>query len=226
MNMRLDKEAALRTYYEKREPRHLSITEFGHNIYPICLTASALDMPYKSYTGVETWYRGGDIAKNKLLSKLNAASKNNLLTPSTRFITHNSGITVHRDENGRWQEGSYTPYIPEEPGCEDEIVASNLFGDPDIAESTSLTRAIFAQMAEMVHPNGRIVLRETITPERIRPFSKTLLGEVGLKGYATYRTINSPLWKKLESIYDGGKAQPLSAKSLYIFLQKEVSASE
>lgn len=54
-----ENESNLIRYYENRDPQTLSVTEFGHNIYPICLTASALTSAYKRYTGIETWYRGG-----------------------------------------------------------------------------------------------------------------------------------------------------------------------
>ncbi len=228
MSTQLHREAALHTYYENRNPRSLSVTEFGHNIYPICLTANALTTPYERYTGIETWYRGGSEAKSRLEDKLRTVdgSKTDNYNRSIRFITHDSGITIHREGSDRWQEGSYTPYSSSELGHEDEVIASNLFGDPDIAESIALTQTLLAQMAEITRPNGLIVLRETITPERVRPFSKAFLGEIGLKGYMTYKTTDSPLWKRLESIYDGSKAKPLSAKSLYIFLQKSLSPDD
>lgn len=144
-----------------------------------------------------------------------------------RFITHDSGIAIHHSGDERWQEGSYTPYVTSEADSEDEVVASNLFGDPDVADSASITQAVLVQMSEIAHPDGLIVLRETITPERVRHvYNETFLGKVGLRSYLTYQAINSPLWKTLESLYDGGKAQPQSLESRYIFLKKNPSLKD
>lgn len=192
---------------DRAEADPFLMVEVGHGSYPVAYQQPQLTGD-RRYIGAETWM----VRRRDGLQGILAHA----VTP--RSVRNGTNITFVSDP--------INPLAELEAGIADEVVISNVFGDPLFARLGLGTAQLLSEAARLINYNGVIVVRETITPNKSR-VAETTVAQAGLKILEKVYDIvaRQRTWKALEEVYDGKakKVQP-ELGSVYHFLGKSAAA--
>lgn len=197
------------------------MVEIGHDSLPVAYQQPVSFIGDRAYIGIEAWLRDPIGVKRERVSELRNADKNK---QNIFYLAQDLGGAAVRDyeEGPSWYEGEYNPssLLPDEVA--DEILVSNVFGDPHIAFSRDSSLSLLTELGRLVSKNGIIVIRETITPQNVIHLTDDVFEEAGLVLSGLVDPINEDLWKKLELVYKGDPSYFYPVKKLdrYRFLSK------
>lgn len=206
-------------YLEQRraDPDFVMI-EFGHDLIPVAFQQPFEFNGRRAYIGIETWLR--EPLKDEAISNLYSSR----LDQNIFFIAHDLGGRVKWDDQkeGSWYEGQYATATVLPDLAAKEVFASNVFGDPHIADYPDRTSALLHELARLVSLQGQIVLRETVSPEKVRYLDEHLWQTVGLALDRVATPEDIQLWRALEDVFDGERRGELCPEpgSYYMFLSK------
>jgi hypothetical protein len=176
--------------------------EIGHSGGPAAYQQLGGFTDKRPYVGIEAWLRDPYRLTQKEIDKLatQADREQNIF-----YISHNLGGKVERDFHGgeyeSWYEGKYDPatLLPDE--CADEVFIGNVFSDPMVAYSKDRTASLLHEAARLTGKGGMVVMRETITPHRVRYVSEELVREAGLVLLGVINPDEAETWDKLEQVF-------------------------
>jgi hypothetical protein len=181
----------------------------------------------RAFIGVESWQRrhpAFDKLWSKKLSDLRKREGENII-----FIDHDTGFkSVNNYENaafginnGRYEEGMVETILPN--SAADEVFLSNVFGDRQVASGDNTT-LLLKEIFRLVDNEGKVVIRESLTPERslISIMNEEDLQRLGFKTEAKYCGDTDPVeWNKLESVFKSGQSSlGISTDCYYLILSK------
>lgn len=204
-------------YLESRSqnPNFIAV-EFGHREKPIAFSEATDFTGDRAYIGIEANLRNG----YGFMCLDDMVSESGLEDSNVFFIDH----VVGRIKSG-WDDveidGDYQAETILPPDIANEVFAGNVVCDPIVAHNEKRTNSFIEELARVVAPAGRIILRETITPKEIK-YLKSALAISGLSRVATI-TPQCKEWTQLEKVYDCDYDpfySCISKSSFYMFLQK------
>jgi hypothetical protein len=178
------------------------MVEIGHGGEPAAYCQPNLS-GQRAYVGVEAWLRDAQGKKREHLRSLEAKRPDQ----NVAFIDHNvdpdTTPPLPADPARMRHSRPYKPrtILPDEAA--DEVLFSNVFGDPHVADSSKRTANLLREARRLVDEEGIIVIRETITPESamLRLTDETL-EDTGLQSVARH-WYPSRRWQQLEKTYAG-----------------------
>ena len=139
-------------------------------------------------------------------------------------MSHNLGGTVKGrnadDPHASWYEGEYRTATNLPDGIADEVVLSNVIGDPLTAVKYEPLMNLLSEVARVMSDSGVAVIRETLTPELTILVSDEILHRAGLQVKAIYR-YGEAEWSALEAKYQVDKTTKISENAYYLILAKE-----
>lgn len=206
------------------------MVEIGHGGNPIAVHQEFKDK--RAYVGIESWQRrhpAFDKLWAETLSSIRQRKKENVF-----FLDQDTGIkSINSYENnsfginnGRYDENKVETAFPD--GTVDEVYLSNVFGDRQVASEQN-TKLLLKEVSRIVDKNGKIVIRESITPERslLNMDDYEDLKQAGLETKAKYYVDSDPKeWIILEKAYRGSHNPiGISPDSYYLILSKIPSNS-
>jgi hypothetical protein len=194
------------------------MVEFGHELIPVAHQQPFEFRGRRAYIGVEAWLR--EPCMDQAISKLRASQ----LGQNIFFITHNLGGAVQWDDSkeGSWYEGQYDATTELPALSAREVLASNVFGDPHIAEYPERTDALLRELARLADMKGKIIIRETVSPQNIKYLDEGLWHNAGLTLDTTVTPDYIQEWYALERIFNGEQGSSLyqEPESFYMLLSK------
>jgi len=197
-----------------------SVVELGHRECPVVYGLHNLQNG-RSYTGVEAWLRDPSGSVRSALTELQKFYSGT----NVRFLDIDVGGDINRDEESEDYGcfiGEYQAATPLPGNQADEVVVSNIFGDPHIAYRNGSSVTLLREIERLLKSDGLAVIRETTTPHRATwSFTPERIATAGLK--ETVRVMqNAPVWQLLETSFSGSSDIPFSpSDSFYAFLQKK-----
>jgi hypothetical protein len=212
----------LDTYLQERaENPSFVMVELGHGLYTLVDQQPHSFTGQQAYIGIETGLRGWDesLARDAMQARihLNAFFLVQDIGSGERFFNPTSA--------NEWYEGEYNAETILPAGAADEVVASNVFCDPMIGNSRRYTGALLDEMGRLVTDTGKVILRETLTPEYIRHIDEATLAHAGLRTTQRITALpDSDAWEKLELLYgtrSGLEDYRPDAQSHYLILEKD-----
>jgi len=203
-------------YLVEREARSsFLMIEIGHLENPVVTKQSNL-AGQRGYIGVESWLRDPLGLMKPRIIKLGQ----DLAGQNVAFMDNPlKCIAVSEDESSSNRlRGKYDPATLLPNRVADELIFSNVFGDPHIALRRGSTRKLLREAARLLDSAGKIIIRETITPHFADLGSKKLkrAGLVTLGECAIGRPANE--WAALEAVFNGDDQPRLSPLSFYTIL--------
>lgn len=211
----------------RAEQLDFAMVEFGHDTLPVAHLQPFAFTGQRLYVGLETWLRDDGCYKHEslLARKVEYAKDGNIF-----FLHHDVGSEVRRDEEGTWITGEYDPATALPTELADEVLLSNVFGDPHISCHSKKVGALLAEAARITKPGGCVVIREAITPTHSdHTLTEALIKDLGLVKSAVVKFADQTSeWAELEKLY---KAEPIDLypypqSSFYYFLQKQTPDDE
>ncbi len=222
---------------ERQTKSDLLVVEFGHGATPIARKDPDRFMGKSAYIGIEPMMRDTRGAQRQGVEEFKStiAPENNIF-----FLTHDLGGRVKQDSNGElWYEGEYHAETGLPSGVADEIVLSNVVGDPLVSSDSVRSMELLSEVSRVLADSGTVVVRDTYATQDFRHFNPDTLSQVGLEivggierkkdmfGNPEVLPANS-MWDKLEEIYSGekstivlnGKSMKIPTAGRYLFLQK------
>ena len=192
---------------DRAEADPFLMVEVGHGSYPVAYQQPQLTGD-RRYIGAETWM----VRRRDGLQGILAHA----VTP--RSVRNGTNITFVSDP--------INPLAELEAGIADEVVISNVFGDPLFEKSGIGTPQLLAEASRILKDTGIVVIRETRTPNKSR-LAQAAIEAAGLKTLEKVHDIVSQqrIWRALEELFDGRPdvVQP-APSSLYRFLGKSAAA--
>ncbi|HIA91892.1 TPA: hypothetical protein EYO12_02105 [Candidatus Saccharibacteria bacterium] len=179
-----------------------TVVEIGHGEHPIWINNPSFYETTAKYIGVESWLRCtkeiGDLLVKEALQ--HPAAK-------VGFQKINASLEV------------YDPTTELPSGLAHEVVLSNVFTDPQIADNSEHTQRLLQEVSRLLDPDtGIVVLRETLTPEIMNIDEFSLFADKAGLEVAGIEKNGGEFWLELERLYCasgyGGKRN-----SFYMFLQ-------
>lgn len=198
-----------------QNPDFLAV-EYGHREKPIAFSDGANFTGGRAYVGVEANLRNPFACLQNIIA--DSGKKGNHF-----FIDHDvGGRRSWRGLDDCDIEGDYNTETILPPGVADEVFAANVVTDPIVAQYEDRTKGFVAELARVVAPAGRVILRETITPSQ-GFYLQEALALSGLSKVGKVRPKDKE-WVELEKVYNC-EYDPLypciSKNSYYLFLQKD-----
>lgn|GEM_PF-3027672 len=211
-----------------KDPNFIMI-EIGHDSLPVAYQQPFEFRGKRAYIGLEAWLRDPIGVKKECIRELRETVENG---QNVFYMSYDTGGVIERDgyeeEGGySWYRGNYdtSSILPKEVA--QEVFISNVFCDPHIASSKERTTSLLSEAARVIDAGGIIVLRETITPEKVMHLNENLLKKLSLKIQKTIVPESLAEWELLETIY---KAEPYPVRpetgSYYMFLSKDSDNSD
>ena len=199
------------------------MVEIGHDAVPVAYQQPVPFTDRRVYIGIEAWLRNPYGNKPGFVQSLH--DQNNGQAQNIFYIHHPSHVAViHDEDNYSYLAGLYHKYtetiLPE--GVASEVFVSNVFCDPHIAYDRASTKALLTEAARLVKAGGRVVLRETITPNSVMHITDELFEECAVKVITKieYKTAGD-IWDLLETIYKGDPtSMPPHPDSYFYILQR------
>lgn len=153
---------------ERTEEDTFVMVEFGHDAHPIAYQQSVNLTGNRAYIGYEAWLRDPrSIKRSNLLQEHETSEARSLNIHYQTLALGGVARYVQEDGNNeRWLEGEYNPSTPLPDNSVEEVVLGNVFGDPDIAESSDRTIVLLEEANRIITNEGIIIIRETISPRR------------------------------------------------------------
>ncbi len=197
MSQQLEHLTGLDQYLHERDnnPDFLMI-EFGHGDTPVH-TLQPTFTGQRAYIGVESWMRDPDGKKRQYIDQI---------------------LRTREDQNVFFMESYQSELLPDD--IADEVVLSNVFGDPKVAHDADASVEILHTVSRLLHDTGRLVVRETLTPH-LAGRGLELAPSYGFRGPVWECGKNSRRWNMLEDRF--GSQQSLcgtNAGSFYAILSK------
>lgn len=198
------------------------MAEFGHYDIPVAFQQPEPFTGDRAAIGIETWFRDYHGKAREAVEKQRDADD---LEQNIFFLEYNAGLSMCYDSLGRIisSSGKFRPetVLPDE--AVDETFASNVFGDENMANSRENTLSMLGEMSRLTSEEGRIVIRETISP-RANPFlTKELFEESGLKLDLIIIQDATDDWERLEEVYNAENAgHAIMPFSFYMILSKDI----
>lgn len=202
-------------YLDRRaETTNFVVVELGHGAYPLVANQPRFFTGGHTYIGIEACMRSGK-AKGE---RRRADFQEHYDDVNATFLTHELGaVAVSSDEE---YEGEYKVETILGDGAGDEVVASNVFGDPYIAQDFNRTDQLLGEMSRLAS-SGMIILRETTTPWKV-VYVNDIAKHLGLKILAKVTPADALEWEQLELFYGTHKEWSRSnnpyPESHYLFL--------
>ena len=198
------------------------VVELGHRFTPIVLNNARRFDDESWYFGVETWIRDSGQESPLALNHWRTI----FADQNVEFVTHNPGGSTQKVSDGDTvsvkYRGEYDPTTILADEIADEVFLSNVFTDPMIARYQERTKALLGEAKRLMKPDGKLVLRETITPEIFR-FGAGVLAREGLELEEHYmRSDSGALWSTLEHSY--GDRERTTERSYYQFIGKSTQS--
>lgn len=199
------------------------MVEIGHGFYPLVDQQADLQ-GQRAYIGIEAGMRsvGGWQATEARSDDM----RRQYADRNAFFLTHDlgQGEVIEDFVTGDMQyRGEFKPETILPDGAADEIVASNVFCDPLIAYNFRYTTELLAEMARLISPMGTIVLRETITPWKVKFIEEFTARVMGLEILRKVSPSDQETWAKLEEVFGTHKdVEDFKTydSSYYLFLKK------
>lgn len=199
------------------------MVEIGHDAVPVAYQQTVPFIDRRAYIGIEAWLRNPYGNKPGFVQLLH--DNNNGQSQNIFYINHPPHVAVVRDEdNHSYLDGLYHEYtetiLPD--AVASEVFVSNVFCDPHIVYNLTFTKALLNEATRLTKIGGRIVLRETITPNSVMYLKKELFEECGLNIIAKIESETAgDLWDQLERVYKGDPTSiPPRVGSYFYILEK------
>jgi hypothetical protein len=211
---------------QRAETAPFAMIELGHGRYPLVANQPNFFTGDRTYTGIEAGMRSGLAKAEERRDELGAEYKD----VNATFMVHDlGGAAVYENDDFAdvHYRGGFQPQTPLPAESGDEVVASNVFGDPLVADDFGRTMGLLTEMSRLTSPQGVVILRETITPdqssflhESAQWYTAEYAGLQVLGRVAPY-TMD---WEELELFYGTHKEWAQSAvppsEAFYLFLAK------
>jgi hypothetical protein len=203
-----------------------TMVEMGHDWLPVAEHQPTAFTGQRVYIGIEAWLRDPYGAKRSGLVEKTADIR---ASQNVFFMAQDLGGEVCRDsdETPSWYSGEYDTQTVLPDGIADEVFMSNVFCDPHIAHYGDRTERLLTEVARLTADGGKIVLRETITPQYVRLLSSPrnpLVRQLGLQVEARVAPNEEEAWGQLEEVYEADRScaflEP-RLDSYYLLLQKQ-----
>jgi hypothetical protein len=212
-----------------------TLVEFGHDAVPVETHQPFIFDDNRRYYGFESWTRDPLGAKRSMIMARNGIYKDQGL--NIKFMELALGGDISRDPETEeaWYNGDYKTKTSLQDECADEVLISNVLGDPLFTTKLSYGEKLLTEASRLLKATGTLVVRETITPrgssERIDNVYKNLgllaVSQVEPEFPASPRLSflsddGGEEWCELEEIYRGDKSKhlPIAYNSYILFLQK------
>lgn len=196
-----------------------TMVEIGHDMLPVAYQQEPPFTDDRFYVGLEAWTHDPQGKKRDLLARRHeqfTGLKDNITFEDVSL----GGMVRYSGDDGnseRWFEGTYEFKAPLASNSAHEVFLGNVFGDPDLSESTESTTNVLAEALRIVTDDGVIVVRESLTPEHTRALNTAL---------ATYDNLSVTrigsreiIIGALESTYAVDRTHD-SEDKYYLFIQK------
>lgn len=222
INSRFDVSAFLQF---REGARVYSVVEIGHGICPILFN----DMNFQGerhYFGVESWLRDSEGAKRKrLVTELALFGQ----PPNAHFLLHDPGVEVIQDpeamqeeKSASWLSGDYNAKTSLQDSMANEVFMGNVLGDPHIAYNSNAKTALAKEAGRLLKVGGCLVVRETLTPQRVE---KNVISQAGASLALVHITefeSEPDDFQRLERVYGNSDDFEVAAKgSFYGFWEKQ-----
>ena len=199
----------LGAYLEQRNQSHnFVMVEFGHGLRPAAFRQSVEFTDQRVYIGIEPWLRNSRSNGERRLYHLQAENSEQSISFIDQDLDKGGTRTQRRlSRVGRVLGfvGLYDPSTILPDGAADEILLSNVFGDPQVAGSKKRTKRLLDEVGRLTAEQGMVVIRETITPLNAQhSLTKIALQNAGLKAAKCYSPTDEK-WESLEAVYGAGK---------------------
>ncbi len=208
-------------YLEHRnKAQKFIIVEIGHREQPIAPLQANLT-GQKAYIGIEANLRD---PLNTVRPKI-AQLRKKMADQNVIFVDQRLDGEAYRPERD-WEEGrsstafhgDYQPTTIMPDGGADEVFLGNVFGDPHVSHYKKHTERLLDEVSRIVSRGGKIIIRETITPEHCYSLDRALR-ESSLKEVA-YIEPGSAEWDMMEESFNGAQDSFRNHGSFYLVLEK------
>jgi hypothetical protein len=184
---------SLENYLEQRQADPFIMVEIGHGPRPVAYNQVAFT-GQRAYIGVEGWLRDSLGDRRKALRRMHEP----FIDQNIFYIQQILGEVANHDSELIYA-GDYDPVTILPAKAANEVFLSNVFGDPKVASMEGHTEALAEEMSRLMAENGRAVVRETLTPQKVK-LDDEILASVGLKALKKV-TYEKPLFGELEKLY-------------------------
>ena len=198
------------------------MVEFGHGLRPVAYRQPAGFTGQRAYVGVEAGLREAKLHARAQLGVLQAKYPDENITYIDQDLNKN-GNRVERILSRLMRPigfvGLYDPSTILPDGAADEVFLSNVFGDPQVANSKVRTQRLLDEVSRVTAEKGMVVIRETITPTVAQAsLTGAALQNAGLQTAGSY-TQEDQCWDHLEGVYGAGRGY-YRLTNFYQFLTK------
>lgn len=213
-----------RQYLRERNTRpDFVMVEIGHGRSPVVRNQQNLT-GNRRYIGVEAWLRD---PRSEVRIWLNRLSEE-MVGQNVTFIDHElEGEPVYTDTGSSLDyQGAYDPTTKLDDQIADEVILSNVLGDPHISNREDSTVKLLAESHRLLKAGGKLIVRETESPlyaARNIPAAQQAVGLAQLGRFVL--TPKSKAWDSLETVFDGSDLHAFDPKrpsphSFYLVLGK------
>ncbi|HEY5442781.1 MAG TPA: hypothetical protein VIJ68_04545 [Candidatus Saccharimonadales bacterium] len=200
-----------------------TMVEIGPGRYPVAYQQPTGFTGLREYMGVRAPLRPLSKQEKLAIEALQAEH----VDENIAYIDHKLGRFVSgksrlffTGRNRAFYHGPYDPATDLEAGIADEVVLSDIAGDPHVGRSEKRTARLLHEVSRLVADSGFVVVRETQTPGfASRRLTNKFLDEAGLQSIARYTRLDTE-WPQLEARY--GNPEQVGRGSFYQFLAKAV----
>jgi hypothetical protein len=178
------------SYLQERAARtDFVMVEIGHGAKPAAYADPEDFNGGRTYIGIEAWRRDQMHLRRDMIDRT--------------YLRH-AGWNIFFIDRSQARESdreSTSAILPD--GSADELLVANVLGDPDVCGDTQSLRRMIKEFRRLLAPDGRLVLRETVTPP-MWIVLKDFLRESDLETEAVIHMDTPECWAQLESVYGGG----------------------
>ncbi|HVX57928.1 MAG TPA: hypothetical protein VHA37_09460 [Candidatus Saccharimonadales bacterium] len=194
------------------------MAEIGHGPYPLVANLPRFFSGQRAYIGIEAGMRDRDLAEERA-----EEFSQQYADANASFLTHDIGEGERLQGNtctDEWYEGEFEAETILPDAAADEVVASNVFGDPLIAPDFGRTTKLLQEMSRLITHDGLVVVRETITPANAVFLQEYIVKHAGLTILKRVELEEALDWEQLELFYGTHReyANPYQEGSFYLFM--------
>ncbi len=200
--------------HERNQRLKFKMIEIGHGGTPVAAQQPVPFLGRRSFVGTESWLRATKevdepAALQKKLSGENITFLNYRPDGSLKSYQGFRPLGDHSDD------GSNLAIILAEHSA-DEILLSNVFGDPKVFKQPGASEDLLAKAAKLADYGGTIVIRETISAQTAC-LTPAMLMAAGLEATAMVK-LGHESWQDLEAVYRAPDSLSyIGSESLYLF---------
>lgn len=208
---------------ERDEKPDFLIVEIGHREKPIAPHQKNL-YGQRAYIGIEANLRDPiNIVRPKITDMQQSTRAEN---KNVFFIDHDlggdpfyeHGNADNQPRPSKMFSGNYNPTTALPQEVADEVFLGNVFGDPHVSNYQENTARLLDEVTRLTLPGGKIIIRETITPEHCYSLDR-VSRESSLKEVA-YIEPGSAEWDMMEETFNGAQDSFRNHGSFYLVLEK------